>query len=437
MPLARFTLLLLAGLFTAAAPLRAGVAPFTDPGTIDFDTAMGLLNPYGTWAKVGDKWTFTPLDHAVPYTHGRWIYSEYGWYWKGTTPHSWLTEHYGYWKRGADQVWAWYPGPYWLPQTVEIRASPDGIGWRSAEVDANGNFVEQPSERFTKTGEWTFVTPAHFAGPITPDIIAKPPLSEQMLEESIDSVHSYLTYREIDRPGPHPADFVNMGDGQMFAPMTVAEREKALRPSTKAATSPATHSAPVAAATSPSAKPMTPAETARLAASLTASEAAPEIPQQPGGQDPNDDPRQVKYWVTMCLPHTWTPVPVDAARDQVYVYRPDFYQDEDGIERRITFWLNPSLRSSEAIHLQDVLNHRPALASGAPNVSGPTAAVPAAAARDFTSPFDDSYRDAGTSQHSTAAPLPAVSVGEAPATPAAPTNATPSRVPAPSGRAGQ
>ena len=77
-----------------------------------------------------------------------------------------------------------------------------------------------------------------FAGPITPAVAAKPALAEQMLEESTDSIHSYLTYREIDRPGPHPADFVNLGDGAMFAPMTAADRAKALGPRTsvKAAT---------------------------------------------------------------------------------------------------------------------------------------------------------------------------------------------------------
>ena len=306
-------------------------------------------------------------------------------------------------------------------------------------MDSNGNFVEQPSDRFTKTEEWTFVTPAQFAGPITPGVIAKTAAAEQMLEESTDSVHSYLTYREIDRPGPHPADFINLGDGQMFAPMTAAEREKALHPLVKPAPVAATNAAAPAATNSTSGK-LDPVETARLAASLTASEAAPDIPQQPGGQDPNDDPRQVKYWVTMCLPHPWTPVPVDAARDQIYVYRPDFYQDEDGIERRITFWLDPSLRTSEAIHLQDVLNHRPALASGAPNISGPTAAVPAAPARDFTSPFDETYRDDGSMKHSTTAAvpaIPAVSSGGAPIAPAPPAHATPARVPAPSGRAGQ
>jgi hypothetical protein len=409
MRLSRLMILALLAVFVSPGTnARAGIAPYTDPGKIDFDTAIELLNPYGTWAKVGDKWAFTPLDHAVPYTNGRWLYSEYGWFWKGNAPHSWITEHYGYWKRGDDKVWAWYPGSTWLPQIVEIRSSPAGIGWRSAEVDRDGNFVEQPADRFTKTDEWTFVTPAVFAGPITPDVIAKPAQSEEMLEQSTVSVHSYLTYREIDRPGPHPADFINLGDGGMFAPMTPEERLKALHPLATAKPKPA---AAPAATTDP----------AKIAASLTASDTMPEIPQQPGGNDPNDDPRQVKYWVTMALPTVWTPPPADAKRDDLYIYRPDFYQDEDGIARRIAFWLDPSLRANEQIHLADVLKHRPGTAPAIPATASGTPAIPAAPAGDFASPFEDHF-DSAAAQSTKSSPSQAQ----------APTNAS---GPAPAGRA--
>jgi hypothetical protein len=413
----------LLGLFIVGAVVRGGVAPYTDAGKIDFDAAMGLLNPYGTWAKVGDKWAFTPLDHAAPYTNGRWLYSEYGWFWKGNAPHSWLTEHYGYWKRGADKVWIWYPGPFWLPQTVEIRSSPDGVGWRSAEVDHDGNFVEEPADRFTKTDEWTFVTRAQFAGPIMPAIVAKAGASEQLLEESIVSIHSYLTYREIDRPGPHPADFINLGDGRMFAPMTEAERALAQRPpptakKAVAGTNAATNTAPKASATKPDA--------AALAASLTASAEMPAAPEETAGVDPSEDTRQVKYWVTMSLPTIWTAAPVDAGRDQLYIYRPDFYQDQDGIERRIAFWLDPSLRSTEAIHLQDVLRHRPSEAASTNAASA--AAVPAApAVNDFASPFEQPV-EPSTGTKTTSHDSPVFSGG-------APTNAAPA--PAPAGRATQ
>ena len=157
----RFIRLLFLGLVSTAFALRrAGPAsPRTPIRARSISTrAIELLNPYGTWAKVGDKWAYTPLDHAVPYTNGRWLYSEYGWMWRGNSPTSWVTEHYGYWKRGADKVWAWVPGP---ELAAADRRDPRVAGghWLAQvpEVDADGNFVEAPADRFTKTDEWTFV----------------------------------------------------------------------------------------------------------------------------------------------------------------------------------------------------------------------------------------------------------------------------------------
>src|ERR1019366_8618740 len=173
---------------------HGGMTSYTDRGKTDFDTVLQLLNPYGSWSKIDGKWAFTPSDHLAPYTDGRWIYTEYGWYWKGRLPHSWATEHYGYWKRGADKaVWSWYPGPYWLPEIVEIRATSKYIGWRSAEVDDSGNFVEPPIDRYSKTDEWTFVTLAQFAHTITPGLVAPPDVAQSQLEDSTDCSHTYFT----------------------------------------------------------------------------------------------------------------------------------------------------------------------------------------------------------------------------------------------------
>jgi hypothetical protein len=361
---ARFAFVL-GWLLLAAGPGHAGIAPYTDRGKIDFDTAMALLNPYGTWAKVDSThWAFTPLDHGAPYTNGRWIYTEFGWTWLGNLPHSWLTEHYGFWKRGENHLWSWFPGPYWLPQAVEIRAAPDAIGWRSAEVDDDGNFVESPTDRYTKTDEWTFVSLAQFAGPITPAIIAKPADTEGFLEESIESTHSYFTYRRLDRPGPHPADFINLGDGRMFAPMTAEERMKAQHPAAGAKT------------------PVMPSVAGSTPATVDA-------------RGPNGDQRQVVYWVTMSLPTIWTKPPRDAKRDEIFFYRPDFWQDQDGIERRIALWLNPGLRSTEALHLQEALD-RPVSPAAGPGSSPPAAvAIPAEPAEPgnsaFASPFEQSF----------------------------------------------
>lgn len=360
-------LLVCLALILSLAISQAGLTQYVDRGKTDFDTALLVLNPYGTWSKIDGLWAYTPTDHQAPYTEGRWIYTEYGWYWKGRLPHSWVTEHYGYWKRSADKVWSWYPGPYWLPQIVELRATSTHIGWRSAAVNQDGNFIEKGEQRWAKTDEWTFVTLVQFAGPITPASAAKPEVAQGLLEDSTECRHTYLTYREIDRPGPHPADFLGLGDGAMFAPKTLLDLAQ-----------PPPSPVPTFPAPPKTTRPMT----------------GTNAPSLMGGEtDPAADKRQVKYWLTMSLPTYWTPPPVDGKPDEIYLYRPDFYQDEDGIARRITLWFNPKSRATLKEVFGDNLNGKPDTSSPKAG-QGTTPAVPAetSPSRDpFRSPFDDTY----------------------------------------------
>jgi len=368
-PSRMFRLLLLClALLCGGMNSHGGVASYTERGKIDFDQALQLLNPYGTWARVDGQWVYTPLDHEAPYTNGRWLYTEYGWYWKGNHPHSWLTEHYGYWRRGADKVWVWYPGPDWLSEIVEFRATATHIGWRSGAVDRNGEYIESPDDRYAKGDEWTFVTKEQFAGPITPGMVAKPDAATRLLIDSTDCVHAYLTYRPIDRPGPHPADFIALNkDGGMFSPQQNQEIP----------------ASPFRPGLAPS------VVTTNAPAARTAATNAPALAGTGADADTQVDKRQVKYWVTMSLPTYWTPRPADAKPEEIYMYRPDFFQDSDGISRRITVWFNPSAKAS----LKDIFAGRAEDTKTSP-VSPALPATPAAPAKaqdPFRSPLDAPY----------------------------------------------
>ena len=355
----------------------AGVASYAERGSIDFDEALQLLNPYGTWSKIDGQWAYTPLDREPPYTNGRWLYTEYGWYWKGNHPHSWLTEHYGYWKRSEDKVWSWFPGPDWLAEIVEFRATPTHIGWRSGAVDRDGNYIEAPEDRYAKPEEWTFVTKAQFAGPITPEIVVKASAVENLLLDSTDCNHAYMTYRPIDRPGPHPADFIGLNkDGGMFSPLQNEE-------------TPASPFLPGLAPKVPSAS--TPV-------SKNAGTNAPTLAGAGADAEPAVDQRQVKYWVTMSLPTFWSKRPTDAKPEEIYLYRPDFYQDDDGIARRITLWFNPGSRTSLKDIIAETASHPKASASSAPSsaAQAATPAVSAQADNPFSSPLDASYQPSTT-----------------------------------------
>jgi hypothetical protein len=284
-----------------------------------------------------------------------------------------VTEHYGYWKRGADKVWSWYPGPYWLPQIVEIRATSTHIGWRSAAVDQDGNFVEHPIDRYAKTDEWTFVTLAQFAKPITPQIVASPDVAKTLLEDSVECRHTYLTYREIDRPGPHPADFLKFGtEGGMLAPHTL-EDELATQP--------------------PPPSPVVPGLNASVAA-VNARVAAMTGTNAPSFMDslpppgPEADTRRVKYWITMSLPTYWTKPPPDAKPEEIYLYRPDFYQDEDGIARRIALWFNPTKRTT----LKELLGDKLPVAGAKPGGNSSADSSEPPSANPFQSPLDNPDR---------------------------------------------
>ncbi|MCE0522199.1 MAG: hypothetical protein LV480_04740 [Methylacidiphilales bacterium] len=394
--------LALIGLGTISRGGMTTDTPYSNRGKTDFDTALQILNSYGTWSKIDGKWAYTPRDHMAPYTNGRWIYTDYGWYWKGSLPHSWMTEHYGYWKRGPDKVWSWYPGPFWLPQTVEIRATATYIGWRSGEVDDEGGFVEAPVDRYSKPDEWTFVTRAQFANPITPPSAAPLAVAEDQLDDSTNCWHTYLTYREIDRPGPHPADIAPYcKDGGMLAPGAM-EEEASAQP---AQTGTVSTNAPAAKTTGTNAI----------------------VP--PGAEmDPQADTRQVKYWITMSLPTFWAHPPTDARLQEIYLYRPDFYQDQDGIARRITLWFNPKAHTS----LADLLGGElPGLKSnGAGSPSGPSSpAVPASteegpAHGPFHGTLDESFQPADTNHPASSS---SKNPGPAPSGLSSETNAAPAK----------
>jgi len=368
--------------------VHGGVASYSERGKVDFDKVMPLLNPYGTWAKIDGKWAYTPLNHEAPYTNGRWLYTEYGWYWKGNQPYSWLTEHYGYWKRSEDKVWSWYPGTNWLAEIVEFRMTDTHIGWRSGEVDDQGQFVESPEERYSKKEEWVVVTKAQFAGPIKPGMAMDATEADQFLLDATDCMHTYLTYRPIVSPGPHPADFLALNkDGGMFSPYQ--RQEVAPLPSV-----PSTPSSPVAEGTNAApatTRPMT--GTNAIAFAGTGDDADNDI-----------DKRQVKYWVTMSLPTYWTPRPEDAKPEEIYIYRPDFYQDEDGIARRITLWYNPNTKTSlKDIFAQTAASQRKAQDSPDAAATPAQPAIPASSAHahdPFSSPLDASYHSTSRSNGS-------------------------------------
>ncbi|MFT5490036.1 MAG: hypothetical protein ACI8V5_000378, partial [Limisphaerales bacterium] len=94
------------------------------------------LDPYGTWVNVapyGRCWQPTVATLNVnwrPYgDRGRWLDSDYGWYWQSDYSWGWAPFHYGRWHQHNHHGWVWTPGRDWGPAWVSWRRSNAYAGW--------------------------------------------------------------------------------------------------------------------------------------------------------------------------------------------------------------------------------------------------------------------------------------------------------------------
>lgn len=91
------------------------------------------LSPYGTWIDIGfgtPVWKPTIIKRGwEPYYRGRWIYTDYGWYWDSYEPFGYIVYHYGRWYYDDYYGWIWIPDDQWAPAWVDWRYDDDYVGW--------------------------------------------------------------------------------------------------------------------------------------------------------------------------------------------------------------------------------------------------------------------------------------------------------------------
>jgi hypothetical protein len=91
------------------------------------------LAPYGEWIELEPGFeVWRPLnvdEHWRPYLFGRWVWTDYGWYWMSHEPFGWITYHYGRWYNDDFYGWVWVPDDVWGPAWVDWRYDDDYIGW--------------------------------------------------------------------------------------------------------------------------------------------------------------------------------------------------------------------------------------------------------------------------------------------------------------------
>ena len=91
------------------------------------------LTPYGTWICLDYgiyAWRPTIIvRNWSPYRIGRWIWTDYGWYWDSYEPFGFIVYHYGRWHYDDYYGWIWIPDYQWAPAWVEWRYDDYYIGW--------------------------------------------------------------------------------------------------------------------------------------------------------------------------------------------------------------------------------------------------------------------------------------------------------------------
>lgn len=318
--------------------------PFTERTKTDFDTFLQLLNPYGKWVQQNKVWLYEPLEPCVPMTEGQWVYTDFGWYWLGKRPYSWATDHYGRWLLGEDNVWRWKPDADWQPAKVEWRGTTDFIGWRSTPINRYGEMTEPEASRYARPEEWVFVPRAKLTGPITPGDVVAADKSREILDKSEQINHTFVAWRDIDRSGPDPYDVYGVAKS-FLAEQTMG----------------ATKSAPA------------------VDVSGGGDDASPIIVAAPGaaGADSPDREKKPPIHTLMSLPDFYYEVKPNPLKPlDLYVYRPEIFQDADGVQRRVEVWQNPPARQANKDKVTRVLERGTLIIDG----SSPAATTPDSAA---------------------------------------------------------
>ncbi|MFC2085135.1 DUF6600 domain-containing protein [Bacteroidota bacterium] len=136
---------------------------------VTFEFFFGVLQPHGEWVEIDYDiyaWRPTFVDYSWrPYSHGRWVWSSYGWYWDSYEPFGWATYHYGRWYYDNYYGWLWIPDYEWGPAWVEWRYNDHYIGW--APLSPYAHFSIDFGIRFSINWHsnhhyWSFVSYPHF-----------------------------------------------------------------------------------------------------------------------------------------------------------------------------------------------------------------------------------------------------------------------------------
>lgn len=116
---------------TTGVPLMAPALQSAQAATVSM-AVRERLTRYGVWQisrRYGEVWVPSVAVTWRPYTVGRWVWTDDGWYWESGEPFGAVVFHYGRWAYDDDLGWVWVAGDEWAPAWVVWRQSNDYVGW--------------------------------------------------------------------------------------------------------------------------------------------------------------------------------------------------------------------------------------------------------------------------------------------------------------------
>ncbi|MFN3871966.1 MAG: DUF6600 domain-containing protein [Ignavibacterium sp.] len=178
------------------------------------------LSPYGLWIEIDYgvvAWRPTIIKRNwAPYKIGRWVWTDYGWYWDSYEPFGHIVFHYGRWYYDDYYGWIWIPDDEWAPAWVEWRYDDDYIGWAPLHPYAvfSVNFgIRITYNYYVPYEHWHFVTYRYFCNPYVYNYYV-PPKHKYRIYGRTKSRYDYKYYNGRVRNEGVDFDLIRKRTGQ-------------------------------------------------------------------------------------------------------------------------------------------------------------------------------------------------------------------------------
>ena len=197
------------------APDHAVTAPTSAPTFANLEVNVGFfyssLAPHGEWIELNSgMYGWRPMRmHAGwrPYLYGRWVWTDFGWYWVSNEQFGWATYHYGRWTRLARRGWVWVPDTQWAPAWVSWRHSDRYTGWAPLPPESRltvgvslGDWVDSYYD--VGPTAYSFVETRHLGAPRLATVLISPRENVNIIRETRNVTNVTVVNNMVVNNGP-------------------------------------------------------------------------------------------------------------------------------------------------------------------------------------------------------------------------------------------